>query len=219
MIITEKTTKIQGQVSVEELKNFLMNEQDFYSTCYTKFKLGNLEFQVSVSDFNPLTDCDCNPTFLSFLTKYTLGTKELPDKNGNMVNVIEQCKNSKEVEAWLRKNDYFFHKVLGYQHGGLALALEGFHTPQFTCPFDSGEAGFLVMQKSLLREARAVKRLNTKVLNDELRFYKTLVEELNHYLSGTRLKLVIEGNETYESFDAYSIEELCELMLPFVNAA
>lgn len=219
MIIIEKTIKIQGQVNVEELKNFLINEQEFYNTCYIEFKLGNLDFQVRVSDFNPLTDCDYSPTFLSFLKNYTVGTKELSDKNGNIVNVVEQCNNSKEVETWLKKNGYFFHKVLGYEHGGLSLALDGFLTPQFTCPFDSGEAGFLVMQKSLLREARAVKRLNAKILNDELYSYKTLIEELNHYLNGTKLNLIIEGNETYESFDAYSIEELCKLMLPFINAA
>lgn len=212
------TTHIDGQVTSEELEKYIINEERFYyRDCYADFELNGLNINIRVSDFNPLTDQDFVPTFLSCLKRYTLGTTTLKDINGEEVDVIYECDSNSEVEAWLERNDYFYKVVYGYQHGGLSLALEGYAGANFSCPFDSGTAGYLVMSKKELRELRCVKKLTKKVLESETQFYKSLIDDLNDYLDGSLLEVFIEGEGVFESLWARSLEEACDLILPFIN--
>ncbi|EOX1264022.1 hypothetical protein ACPDI4_000525 [Campylobacter upsaliensis] len=212
------TTHIDGQVTSKELEKYIINEKGFYyNDCYANFEINDLNINIRVSDFNPLTDQDEVPTFLSCLKNYTLGTKTLPNKDGKEIDVIYECDYNYEVEAWLERNGYFYKKVYGYSHGGLSLALEGYASEQFSCPFDSGVAGYLVMRKEELRRIRGVKRLTPKVLESEIKLYKDLIDSLNNYLDGTQLEARIEGNGIYDSCFVNSLEEICDFITPIIN--
>lgn len=212
------TAHIDGQVTSEELEKYIINEKRFYyNDSYADFELGGLNINIRVSDFNPLIDQDCVPTFLSCLKRYSLGTTSLKDINGEEVDVIYECNSNSEVEAWLERNDYFYKVVYGYEHGGLSLSLAGYESEQFHCPFDSGIAGYLVMSKKMLRELRCVKRLTKKVLESETQFYRDLIRDLNDYLDGSLLEVFIEGKGVFDSSCVNSLEEACDFILPFLN--
>lgn len=169
------------------------------------FEVGGLDIRVSIVDECPLYLSDYSPKFLNLLKNYEIGTRELESKEGEEVWVSDICESLEEVEKWLEDNGYFFQRVDGYEHSGLTLSLAG---EGFYCRWDSGVAGYLVMKKSALRKARGAKRLSKKILEQEISFYRSLIDELNDWLNGSIYELCING-DYIESY-MYSISEVAE---------
>lgn len=187
---------------IESIEKYIMQNLGAYGLC---FEVGGLDIRVSIVDECPLYVSDCNPQFLNLLKHYEFGTRELESKEGEGVWVSDICESLEEVEKWLEDNGYFYQRIDGYEHGGLSLSLAG---EGFYCSWDSGVAGYLVMKKSELREARGVKRLSKKMLEQEISFYRSLINELNYWLDGSIYELSINGD--YIEGYMYSVSELAE---------
>ncbi|TNH33868.1 hypothetical protein [Campylobacter helveticus] len=209
--------KIEDEVTVEELVSFISHEKDFCWSNYANFTLNGYEFTLSRSDYNPLEDDSYAPKLLSFSKKYTYGVKELRNKEGELINIIDECNDLDEVESWLEKNDYVYAPFEKYEHGLIAFRLLTDKYSNLTCRFDSCIGGYLVMKKSDLREFRNVKKLTDKVLQKEFAYWNSLLGSFTNYINGSQYEADIEGNGFYESYFANSLEELCEFILPFLN--
>ena len=187
---------------IESVEQYIAQNLGEYGLC---FEVGGLDIRVSIVDEYPLYLSDCNPKFLNLLKSYEIGTRELESKEGEEVWVSDICESLEEVEKWLDDNGYFFQRVDGYEHSGLTLSLAG---EGFYCRWDSGVAGYLVMKKSELREMRGAKRLSKKMLEQEISFYRSLINELNDWLNGSIYELCINGD--YIEGYMYSISEVAE---------
>lgn len=94
-----------------------------------------------------------------------------------------------------------------YEHSGITIA-----TTPFSCPWDSGQRGFIFISKEKMREEYSVKRIS-KELKDRVEGYlKSEVETYDQYLTGDVYGYRITDTETDEEVDncwGYYGEEVC----------
>lgn len=72
--------------------------------------------------------------------------------------------------------------VYGYLHSGLALSLE--RSGQFTCPFDSGVAGFIYVTKDDIRQYFNVRRVTKKHIEKATEILKAEFSLLKEFVEG-----------------------------------
>jgi hypothetical protein len=85
-----------------------------------------------------------------------------------------------------------------YDHGGLTM-----NTTGFSCPWDSGQVGWIYVTKKKIREEYGVKRVTKKLCDHVLSVLKNEVKEYAQWLEGDVYGFVVEdnkGNELYSSF-------------------
>ena len=83
--------------------------------------------------------------------------------------------------------------VYAFIHSGVAL-----NTTGFSCPWDSGQCGYIYEDKKAIREEFGVKRISPKLrktIEDRMR---AEVEEFSKYLNGEVYGFVIENEEGEE---------------------
>lgn len=207
------------QMSEAELVEFI--EKSFYKDGYFNENIGEFNVSIYTDDYDPFSSCDEVPTILSFSTRYSYGVKELESKEGETINIVDECEDLDKVESWLKRNDYIFKPFEKYEHGGIALHLLSTKDANLTCRFDSCIGGYLVMKKSDLRAFRGVKKLNKKLLEDEFEYWGNLLDSFNNYLNGYNLEIRIENPEKnfYEYFSFSDFEEAMEFALPILRGA
>lgn len=77
-----------------------------------------------------------------------------------------------------------------YDHSGLAM-----NTTGFSCPWDSGQVGWIFVTKERVREEYGVKRITRKVRDRVIAALKAEVEEYNQWLQGDVYGFVLEDEE------------------------
>ena len=189
----------------ESLEDYIAQNLD--SDGGLSVEIDGVEVRISQQWECPLDCSDYYPTFLNLLKDYEFGTRELESKDGEILEIIDICDSLEEVEQWLEANGYFYKRVNGYAHSGLSLSLDG---EGYYCKWDSGCAGYLVMRKSELREARGVKRITKRVIESELRLYSGLIYELNAWLEGSIFECEIDGDYIETSFSVCELAERIE---------
>lgn len=121
---------------------------------------------------NPRDD-DHLGTMVCFHKRYRLGDKHNYDKN--------------DYRSWDElKNDIVKTEKAGvilplylYDHGGLAI-----NTTGFSCPWDSGQIGFIFVSKEKILYEYGGKKVTQKLKDKVENFLKGEVEAYNKYLSG-----------------------------------
>ena len=97
------------------------------------------------------------------------------------------------------KNDVVL-RVYMLDHSGLSV-----NTTGFSCPWDSGQIGFIILDRKQLYACTGIKRLTSKVKSELLLQLKNEVEEYNSYLSGDAYgyKITDSNGEVVDSCYGY----------------
>lgn len=83
----------------------------------------------------------------------------------------DEEKAEKRVEAWIEKN-LFVLPIYVYEHGGITMSTGG-----FSCPWDSGQAGFIYSDKKRAAVLAGKKRMSKAV---EARIYEAMKHHIKY---------------------------------------
>lgn len=143
-------------------------------------------------DYNPLNprDDDNLTTMVCFHRRYDLGDENNYDSgsyNGwdeMMVDIIK----TEDVAVIL--------PLYLYDHSGITIS-----TTPFSCPWDSGQIGFVFVSKEKVREEFRVKRISKKLVEKVKNITKAEVRVYDQYLTGSACGYHITNTDTNEEVD------------------
>ena len=87
----------------------------------------------------------------------------------------------------------FITPIYAYVHSGMTISTE-----PFSCPWDSGKLGWVVMTKQALRENYGVKRVTKKLIEKAMVHVDGEVKTLDNYIKGNVYWFKIEDENGYE---------------------
>ena len=123
---------------------------------------------------NPIIENDGNVEFCCWHSRYTLGNS---DRFGDQSGSVEEC------QEYAKSTNSILYPLFMYEHSGIALSL-GREYP-FNCPWDSGQLGFVLIDRKWLKEFFG-KSYFTKPIREKMReCAESNVELYNDYLSGS----------------------------------
>jgi hypothetical protein len=138
-------------------------------------------------------------TMICFHNRYDLGDKhDLNSKDFNSWN---------ELEAYLRKenNIAIILPLYLYDHSGITM-----NTTGFSCPWDSGQVGFIYITKEKLRYEYSCKKITKKWIEKVTGYLNNEVKTYDQYLMGDVYGYTVE-DEDGEQIDScvgfYGTEE------------
>ena len=169
---------------------------------------------------NPRTDYDHAATMCCDHGRYDLGDKDGHDKARAAIRGSSYYKASWEDEADFDHGPNLFGMLLRcfdvttlplylYDHSGITMNTRG-----FSCPWDSGQVGFIFITQAEVLETFAVTELTQEVRDKAFDLLRGEVTEYDQYLTGYVYGYVIEdqNGEHLESCwgfygQEYTIEE------------
>jgi hypothetical protein len=115
---------------------------------------------------SPIKDEYCSlPDFVTWHRHYELGNMKFADKESFL--------------NFAKTNKCRIYPLYLYDHSGLTISLS-----PFSCPWDSGQVGWVMLQSKKVREWFGVKRLSKKIWNLAEESVKVTVEMYDDYLRG-----------------------------------
>lgn len=168
------------------------------------YKLKNGKTLEIVQDNNPDSprEWDNMGTMICFHGRYNLGDKHNYDH--------KDYSGWEEMETAIIKNESpaVILPLYLYDHSGITIS-----TSPFSCPWDSGQIGFIFVSKEKLRKEYGVKRITKEVIE---RAEKCLLAEVNtydQYLTGDVYGYKVideEGNEEDSCWGYYGEDSIKE---------
>lgn len=137
-------------------------------------------------------------TMVCFHNRYNLGDNHFYDHNdydnwSEMRNAIIKNENAAVILP-----------LYLYDHSGITM-----NTTGFSCPWDSGQVGFIFVSKKKVREELRLKRITANVIDKVTGILTAEVETYDQYLRGDvygyqvfKVKKCEEGHEHEEELDA-----------------
>jgi len=122
---------------------------------------------------NPITEWDGNVEFCCWHSRYDLGNS---DRFGNESGEVEDC------EAYAKETGSLLYPLFIYEHGGIALSL-GREYP-FDCQWDSGQLGYILIDREWMKEHFGNKYFTEKMKSRMRKAAENGVKLYNQYLSG-----------------------------------
>ena len=122
---------------------------------------------------NPITEWDGNVEFCCWHNRYDLGNSE---RFGNGLGDIEDC------QAYAEETKSILLPLFIYDHSGIALSL-GRNYP-FNCQWDSGQLGYILIDREWMKEYFGNKYFTQKMRARMLEAAEDGVRLYNQYLSG-----------------------------------
>lgn len=122
---------------------------------------------------NPRTELDNLSDMVCFHRRYNLGDKHNMD--------IE------EAQEILKRKDIHWLPLYLYDHSGITMS-----TGAFSCSWDSGQVGFIYLEKEVHKRECNRKRANKKHMEEIMR---AEVEEYDNYLTGEVYGYIVEDEE------------------------
>jgi len=113
--------------------------------------------------------------FASALRKYRIFYNE--DRLSGESTPMEDFKKILKEKS-LSLKDVVYFELNAYIHGSISLSLDG-----FSCPWDSGFAGYVYFEKETLRKFYNVKRITKKIKTDIENGIKNALDNFNSDLS------------------------------------
>ena len=160
---------------------------------------------------NPREAWDNLCTMVCFHNRYNLGDVQGDDPVETLEDIL--CENDVTFESdhyHLKTNedhmDYLFEKLdkiafslplYLYDHSGITM-----NTGGFSCPWDSGQVGFIYVTKEAVRKEWKVKRISPKLRKQIYRNLKSEVETYDQYLTGDVYGFICEDPEGYVDEDS-----------------
>ena len=122
---------------------------------------------------NPIKEWDGNAEFCCWHSRYNLGNS---DRYGNGHGDPEDCLE------YAKKTKSILLPLYMYEHGGIALSL-GREYP-FNCQWDSGQLGYILIDREWLKEHFGKKYFTKKIRIRMQEMAENNVKLYNDYLSG-----------------------------------
>ena len=106
-----------------------------------------------------------------------------------------------ELESYLYKIEkaLIVTPIFMYDHSGLSV-----NTTGFSCPWDSGQIGFIYASKERIRKEYSCKRISKKIREQVREILCSEVDLYNDYLSGNVYSFTLTDKEKDEELDSSS---------------
>lgn len=150
-------------------------------------------------DYDPRREWDNLGTMVCFHKRYNLGDEH------------EYCAG--DFSGWEHIEDVLMENhntavilpIYIYDHSGITI-----NTTGFSCPWDSGQVGFIFISKEKVREEYKVKRISKKLLKQVEEILQNEVKIYDRYLRGDILYYEIEKDEEHQEscYGFYENEEV-----------
>lgn len=151
---------------------------------------------IQDSDFNPRVDQDNLGTIYSWHSRYALADK----KDWNSKETFQLHKNDyisakDAVGSNTTKENVIIIPLYMYDHSGITIS----STP-FSCPWDSGQFGFITVKKEKLRQEFGCKKVTKAIIQETREILESEIKEFDHYLTGNQYSFTIEENDESEGY-------------------
>lgn len=103
----------------------------------------------------------------------------------------------------LKLDDVVLLPVFMYDHSGITI-----NTVGFSCGWDSGQVGFIYIEKSKIRNEYGAKRISKKLKARVLGYLQNEIKTLDQFLTGEVYGFNIEQNDCCESCDSENSEHV-----------
>lgn len=171
-----------------------------------EYKGCDITIYYDSNPYNPRKMCDNLGTMMCFHSRYNLGDEHQHKTPEDMIYDLlytmlstdqihtdyDNLLSTEFINKYLPKlEEYAFMLPLYlYDHSGLTMNTKG-----FSCPWDSGQVGWILVTKEKVREEYGVKRITPKLKEKVLRYLKAEVETYDNYLCGNVYGYIIECKE------------------------
>lgn len=151
-----------------------------------EFKLSNNRVLRIIQDnyFNPRRDQDNLGTIFSWHNRY-----DLADSLDSKIRKSDYSSAKEAIENNTSKENVIILPLYIYEHSGITIS-----TTPFSCPYDSGQFGFITVSKEKLRKEFGCKRITKKTINQAKEILNNEVISYDHYLTGNQYSYVIEND-------------------------
>lgn len=105
--------------------------------------------------------------------------------------------NLSDIEAYkdFNRKDSIYLPVYAYIHSGITIS-----TSPFSCPWDSGQIGYIYVSKDKVRKEFNVKKITKKIREQVIKILNSEIKVYDLYLKGEVYGYeIIEDNEVIES--------------------
>jgi hypothetical protein len=148
-------------------------------------ELGKYSLSVDIDEFpiDPRENCNLGK-MACFHGRYRFGDDDIPFHSG-------------DFDSWAEMEEYIEFKLKAatwlpiylYDHSGQTIA-----TTPFSCPWDSGQIGFIYCTKEDIRKYRGAKRCTKKLIQEAEQTLESEVKEYDQYISGEQYCWRIEDD-------------------------
>jgi hypothetical protein len=127
----------------------------------------NYTIEIIQDDFaeNPRESHEELGLMICFHSKYNLGDKHDHSKE--------------DLKAMIKSGEYIYLPLYLYDHSGITM-----NTTGFSCPWDSGQVGYILASKKKIRQEYGWKKLTKERIERIKTYLKGEVETYDHYLKG-----------------------------------
>lgn len=159
-----------------------------------QFEVGELTVRIEyhTEPENPREDFDHMGKMVCWHRNYRLG-----DKN--------EFSSPEEFEEYAKAEKLpLVLPLYLYDHSGLSMSVGG-----FSCPWDSGQVGWIYVTRKAILENFMAKKLTKKVLEQAHKVLLAEVEEFDQYLTGQVYGFIVEdkdGNHLESCWGFYGLE-------------
>ena len=149
-----------------------------------------LKIEQDTHGFDPRED-DNLGTIVSWHSRYSLGEVNL-NKNDYVSAKDATERNSSKDEIVL--------PLYIYDHSGITIS-----TKPFSCPWDSGQFGFIKISKDKIREEYGLKRVSQNLIEKVKSYLEAEVETYDKYLRGESytMEILDKNGETEDSCSGF----------------
>lgn len=171
-----------------------------------KYKGYHINIHSDFDPINPIEDWDMLGTMVCCHSRYTLGHKQYdngPDaiyypltdefyNTDTLQHDYEWMDSNKFIDKYMAKLEQFaiVMPLYLYDHSGITIS-----TTPFSCPWDSGQIGFIYVSNKAVKEEWGWKYLTKSRRNKILNIFKNEVKIYDDYLRGNVYGYVIEETD------------------------
>ena len=148
-----------------------------------EYKLPNnrvLKVEQDTFPLNPREDWDNLGNMICFHNNYTLGDYELSKEY-----------KPEDYYKLKKRKDVVILPLYLYDHGGITM-----NTTGFSCPWDSGQVGFIYVTHETIRKEFGVKRVSKELREKVKGYLKGEVNVYDQYITGDVYSFFIYQKET-----------------------
>lgn len=184
---------------------------------HSRYNLGDEQPELSADDFQRSLAEDVDPTVYDRIEYWDHGPgwetliRRHPCTEQSSYCSAEAVKAADQrVEAIIAKaieEHYIVLPLYLYDHSGITIS-----TGPFSCPWDSGQVGWIYVSIEQVKKEFGWKRLTRDRRQQIVQILEKEVEEYDQYLTGQVFEYVLEGNseEIVDSCGGFFGEEYCE---------
>ena len=171
-----------------------------------------MEIFVEHFPSNPRTEWDNLGTMVCFHNRYRLGDED----HGYDSNDFDSWADLKK-QIIKDEDQAVILPIYMYDHSGITI-----NTTGFSCPWDSGQIGFIYLSKEKARKEYGFKRLTAQIKDKLTKYLTGEVKTYDQYLRGEVYGfMIMEGEEVIESVSGFygreSVEEEANSCLKYYN--